>query len=89
MYRQFALGQDIYDFEDMAVIMTVNALFLISALVYFGAVQIQKLKFKSLLLIYMAIVVLGSVFAYVKFNVFQGLNLSMAQLIDKLFIIWL
>lgn len=87
MYRQFALGQDIHDFEDMAVIMTVNALFLISALLYFGAVQIQKLKIKSLLLIYLAIVVLGSVFTYVKYNVFQGLNLSPAQLFDKLLII--
>ena len=87
IYRQFALGQDIHDFEDMAVIMTVNALFLISALLYFGAVQIQKLKITSLLLIYLAIVILGSIFTYVKYNVFQGLDLSAAQLFDKLLII--
>ena len=43
-YRQFALGQDIGDFEDVAVIMTINSLFLISALLYFGAIPIRKLK---------------------------------------------
>ena len=44
MYRQFALDQDIHDFEDIAVILTVNVVFLISALLYFGAVPVQKLK---------------------------------------------
>lgn len=87
IYRQFALGQDIHDFEDMAIVVTVNALFLISALLYFGAVQIQKLKIKSLLIIYLAIVILGSIFTYLKYNVFQGLNLSITQLIDKMLII--
>ena len=31
-YRQFILGQAIREFEDIAVILTVNSLFLISAL---------------------------------------------------------
>ncbi len=87
LYRQMALGQDIHDFEDLAIIMTINALFLISALLYFGAVQIKKLKIKALLIIYLLIVVLGSAFTYVKYNIIEGLNLSMYQLMDKLFII--
>ncbi len=87
LYRQMALGQDIHDFEDLAIIMTINALFLISALLYFGAVQIRKLKIKALLIIYLLIVVLGSAFTYVKYNIIEGLNLSMYQLMDKLFII--
>ena len=27
IYRQFALGQDIHDFEDIAILMTVNSLY--------------------------------------------------------------
>jgi hypothetical protein len=87
IYRQFALGQEIRDFEDIAVIMTVNSLFLISALLYFGAIPIQKLKIKSILLIYAAIIVLGSLFTYFKYNVFQSPGLTVDQLMNKLFII--
>ena len=62
MYRQFVLGQEISDFDDIAVIMTVNSIFLISALLYFGAISIQKLKIKNILLGYAVIVVLRSIF---------------------------
>ena len=34
IYRQFVLGQEIQEFEDIAIITTVNSLFLISALLY-------------------------------------------------------
>ena len=48
MYKQFALGQSIRDFEGFAVIFLVNTLFLLSALLYFGAIPIQKLSIKSI-----------------------------------------
>jgi hypothetical protein len=88
IYRQFALGQEIHDFEDIAIVMTVNSLFLISALLYFGAIPIQKLKIKSILLIYALIIVLGSAFTYAKYNIFNSPGLSMAELMDKLLIIF-
>ena len=87
LFRQFALGQEIGDFEDIAIIMTINSIFLISALLYFGAISIQKLKIKSILLIYLGFIVLGSAFTYLKYNVFQNANLSLHQLFDKLTII--
>lgn len=87
MYRQFALGQSIYEFEDFAIILTVNSLFLISALLYFGAIPLQKIKIKIILSFYAAIVILGSLFTYVKYNVFQGADLSFSQLFDKFLII--
>ena len=88
IYRQFVLQQSIYEFEDIAVILTFNSLFLISALLYFGAIPIQKLKIKSILLIYLAIVILGSLFTYAKYNVFQDAGLTIEQLLDKLVIIF-
>lgn len=87
LYRQFALGQEIKDFEDIAIIMTVNSLFLISALLYFGAIPIRKLKVKSILLIYLAIVILGSLFTYAKYNLSQSPGLSIEELFNKLIII--
>jgi len=87
IYRQFALGQNISDFEDIAIIMTINSIFLISALLYFGAISIRKLKVKSILLIYLVFIILGSVFTYAKYNIFQSPGLSFEQLFDKLIII--
>ena len=87
LYRQFALGQSIHDFEDFAIILTINSLFLISALLYFGAIPIQRIKITNILLFYAAIIVLGSLFTYVKYNVFQHQGLSWEQLIDKFIII--
>ncbi len=87
LYRQFALSQDISEFEDIAVIMTINTVFLISALLYFGAIQIKQLKIKSILLIYVAFVVLGSLFTYAKYNILQNQALSFEQLFGKIIII--
>ena len=87
LYRQFALGQEMSDFEDIAILMTINSLFLISALIYFGALPIRKLKIKNIILYYLILVVMGSAFTYLKYNVFQSPGLSIEQLFDKLIII--
>jgi hypothetical protein len=86
-YRQFILGQSIGEFEDIAVIITVNSIFLITALLYFGAVPIQRIKISTVLALYAGIVVLGSIFTYAKYNIFLDQNLSIEQLFDKLVII--
>lgn len=88
LYRQFVLGQEIGDFEDIAIIMTVNSLFLISALLYFGAIPLRKLKIKSLILIYLLLVLMGSAFTYLKYNVFRSAGLSFKELFDKLIIVY-
>ena len=88
IYRQFVLGQDHRDFEDLNIITTVNSLFLISALLYYGAIPIRKLKIKSILLIYLLFVVLGSAFTTVKYMLVQSPGLSVGQLFDKLLIVY-
>jgi len=88
LYRQFALGQELNEFEDIAIIMTVNTLFLVSALLYFGAIPLRKLKVKSILLIYLLLVVLGSLFTLVKYKPISGTGLTFAQLFDKLLIVY-
>ena len=88
LYRQFVLGQELHEFEDLAILMTVNSLFLISALLYFGAIPIRKLKIKSILLIYLLLVTLGSIFTYAKYNLFGSAKLSFSQLFDKLIAVY-
>ena len=88
IYRQFALGQDLGDFEDIANIMTVNSRFHISALFYFGAIPIRKLKAKSIIFSYLVFVILGSLFTYFKYNIFQKAGLSYEQLFNKLIIVF-
>lgn len=87
LYRQFVLGQNLSDFEDIAIIVTINTLFLVSALLYFGAIPLQKLKVKSMILIYAALVVLGSLFTWFKYNIIQKQGLSIEQLFDKVMIV--
>ena len=87
LYRQFALGQEMSNFEDIAIIMTINSIFLISALLYFGALPFRKLKIRSIILIYLAFVILGSVFTYAKYNIFQSSGLTFEQLFNKFKII--
>lgn len=88
LYRQFILGQPISKFEDIAIVVTINSLFLISALLFYGAIPIRKLKLKTILFGYSVFVVAGSLFTYAKYNIFQSPGLSPAQLLDKLFIIF-
>ena len=88
IYRQFVLGQEIQEFEDIAIITTVNSLFLISALLYFGAIPIRKLKIKSILLVYALFVILGSAFTFVKYNIVKSPGLTFRELFDKLIIVY-
>ncbi len=87
IYRELALKQPISAFEDIAIVVTVNTLFLLSALLYFGAIPIQKVKIKYIVLGYAAIVVMGSLFTYAKYNIFQSPGLSLLELFNKLIII--
>ena len=64
-----------------------NSLFLITALLYFGAIPIRKISIKVILLGYAGIIVLGSIFTYAKYNIFSEPPLSVPQLLDKLVII--
>jgi hypothetical protein len=87
IYRQFWLNQPIEEFEDIAIIMTVNTLFLFSAFLYYGVIPVSKMKVRLILVTYLAFVILGSLFTYAKYNLFLKMGLSLHQLFEKLIII--
>jgi hypothetical protein len=87
MYRQLALDQNIHAYEDFAIIFVVNVIFLISALLYFGAIPVQKLSLKAIAFIYFLIIVLGGLFTFLRYNVFGSADLTFAQLMNKFLIV--
>jgi hypothetical protein len=88
IYRQFVLGQEIREFEGIAIITTVNSLFLVSALLYFGALPVRKLNIKSILLVYGLVVLMGSAFTFVKYMLVRTPGLTFRELFDKLIIVY-
>ena len=51
-YRQYVLGQETGQFEDMALIFTFNVLILLGALCYYGGITLPKIKPVPLLGVY-------------------------------------
>lgn len=69
LYRQFALGQPIGEFEDIAVILTLNVIVGLAALLYFGGVALPQVSLRGLAVAYMAFVLLGFGFTVFKYTV--------------------
>lgn len=87
LYRQFVLGQQISEFEDLAILVTINSVFLISALLYFGAVSIRRMKIKTIIGFYFLFVILGTIFTYFKYFIFTDNHIPIQQFITKIFIV--
>lgn len=61
-YREHVLGQSSREFDDIAMLMTINVFVLIAAVLYFGVVTFNKFKPLVILGIYLAWVILGTVY---------------------------
>jgi hypothetical protein len=88
LYRQIILGQSIHEFQDIAIVLLFNSVFLITALLYFGAIPVQRLKIKTILFSFATFVILGTLFTYANYNIFQSPGLSARELFGKLIIIF-
>ncbi|MBT5875996.1 MAG: hypothetical protein HOH43_21395 [Candidatus Latescibacteria bacterium] len=86
-YRQFVLLQPTGVFEDLAVILTINAAVLLSAVLYFGGLSFEKIKPVRLITLYVGFVALGFAFTLVKYFVLLDQPLSSAAMLSKLGII--
>jgi hypothetical protein len=61
MYRQIALGQAIHEFEDLAVLLTVNVLVFVAVIAYLGTLNIKRIKLKAIAGIFVSMLILGSI----------------------------
>ena len=86
-YRQFVLHQSIEQFEDIAVILTVNVLALIGTVLYRGGILFASFRIKYILAAYLAYVVVGFAFTFVKYKFLVEEPLSLNEIFSKLGII--
>jgi hypothetical protein len=87
LYRQLILHQPSKEFDDMAVLATINSLFLLTGLLYFGAIPIQKIRIKIVLFFYVVIVIFGSLFVLLKYKWIAEVPLSNSALFEKMSIV--
>ena len=83
LYRQFVLGQPLEQWNDIAVLITFNVLFLLGGGLYLsGSVNLQKIKIRYILVGYAAFVLLGLLFTIFKYAVLLRQDVGLAQVWD-------
>ncbi len=88
LYRQFVLHQPRKDWQDIAVIITINAIAWIGSLLYLsGVINPTKIKPAHLLVGYLSFVLIGFLFTIFKYTVLLGQALELGEVLDYLFIV--
>jgi hypothetical protein len=88
LYRQFVLKQPTEAWEDIAVIITFNAVVWVGAVLYLsGVVNPKNINLRYLLAGYLGFILIGLVFTVFKYNVLGSQPLSMDQVLEYLLII--
>jgi hypothetical protein len=86
-FRQFVLRQPVSQFEDIAIIVTVNSLVLIVGVLYLGGVVFQKFRLKHIITAYVTYVIVGFSFTFVKYRVLSTPPLSLRETFGMLSIV--
>jgi hypothetical protein len=68
VYRQFILGQSIDGLHDLAMLFTANVVFWIGATLYYGGISVGRVKPLPVVIVYVSLVVVGTVFTTVKYG---------------------
>ena len=87
IYRQFILMQPVEQYEELAMLFTVNVIFIISGFLYYGILPINRLSISKILAGYLAFIILGFLSTYIKYTFLVEFPLSFGKILDKLFII--
>lgn len=82
LYRQFVLHQSPQQFEDIAVLVTINVLSFIALVFFFGGVSVGKVSFSKLIVGYILFVIVG-----LGFTVFKYRRQPFDFLVDKAVIV--
>ena len=68
LYRQIFLRQDSSQFNDIAMIMSVNVVLAIAAVLYFGGLSFKRVKVSVALGFFLLMVVLGTIVSGIKYG---------------------
>lgn len=88
LYRQFVLKQPSEQWNDIALLITFNAFFLLGGGVYLsGTLNLKKIRTRYIVIGYAAFVLLGLLFTIFKYAVLLGQDVGLAQVWDYVLII--
>jgi hypothetical protein len=87
-YRQFVLDQPHQQWDDIAMLMTINVIVILGAFLYLtGSINPTKIKISYLIAGYVGFVLFGFAFTLFKYAILEGLHVDLAFAFDKLKII--
>jgi len=88
LYRQFVLNQPSEEWNDIAILISINAIVWIGALLYLGGVfNPRVVRMRYLMLGFTGFVILGFVFTLFKYSVLLDQTLSMSLILDSFFMV--
>lgn len=83
LYRQFVLEQPQREWNDIAMVITVNVLVILGSVLYLtGSVNPKKIKLRYILAGYGGFVLIGFLFTIFKYTVLLGEDLTLKQVVD-------
>jgi len=81
LYRQFALDQPMEQWNDIALLITFNVLFLLGGGIYLsGALNLRKIKARYIMIGYAAFVLIGLLFTIFKYALLLGQDVGLEQI---------
>ena len=84
-YRQFVLGQPHQQWDDIAMLMTINVIVLLGSVLYLtGAVNPKKIRLAYILAGYIGFVLVGFAFTIFKYTVLLGHELTLTEVWSSL-----
>ncbi len=87
-YRQFVLEQPHQQWDDIAMLMTINVIVVLGSFLYLaGSVNPVKIKIRYLIAGYLGFVLFGFAFTIFKYAFLEGLHVDLAFAFDSLKII--
>lgn len=88
LYRQFVLGQPSEQWNDIALLITSNVLFLLGGGFYLsGTVNLKNIKIRNIVIGYTVFVLVGLLFTIFKYAVLLGQHVGLEQVWDYFLII--
>jgi hypothetical protein len=84
-YRQFVLDQPHQQWDDVAMLLTLNVIVMLAAFLYLtGSIIPTKIKIHYLIIGYVGFVLLGFAFTLFKYAILEGMRVDLVFAFDKL-----
>jgi hypothetical protein len=88
LYRQFVLNQPSEEWNDIALLISINVIVWIGSLLYIsGVVNPKIVRMRYLIIGFAGLVILGLAFTTFKYSVLLGQPLSFRQILDNFFMV--